>query len=127
MTLTPLISARLDLLPRVFRDSKGSYVAPKLRNCLVCWQWTGMKLSSGNPQRRFLALTLLNPAGSTLSLVRVRLEEDENHHAGDRNIEPNGERQACNSAVHREPAGQREKERGEHHRQSDDGKDYVAG
>ncbi len=60
-------------------------------------------------------------------LVGIRLEEHENHHAGDRNVEPNGERQACDSAVHFEPARQREKERGEHHRQRDDGKDYVAG
>src|SRR5712691_5637833 len=81
---------------------------------------------SGSPQRRFLALTLLNQAGSIPGLVRIRLEEHENHHAGDRNVEPNGERQACDAAVDREPARQREKERREHHRQRDDGKDYVA-
>ena len=62
-----------------------------------------------------------------LGRVRIRLEEHENHHAGDRNVEPNGERQARDSAVHREPARQREKQRREHHRQRDDGKDYVAG
>src|SRR5207237_2885865 len=83
--------------------------------------------SSGSPQRLFLALTLLNQTGSIPGLVRIRFEEHENHHAGDRNVEPNGERQACDSAVHREPARQREKERREHHRQRDDGKDYVAG
>jgi hypothetical protein len=44
-------------------------------------------------------------------LVRIRLEEHENHHAGDRNVEPNGERKARDSAVHLKPAGQREKER----------------
>ena len=75
----------------------------------------------------FLALTLLNQAGSIPGLVRIRLEERENRHAGDRNVEPNGERQACDSAVHREPARQREKERGEHHGQCDDREDYVAG
>src|SRR5216684_3940269 len=83
--------------------------------------------SSGSPQRRFLALTLLNQAGSIPGLVRIRLEEHENYHAGDRNVEPNGERPACDSAVHREPARQREKERREHHRQRDHGKEYVAG
>jgi hypothetical protein len=44
-----------------------------------------------------------------LDLVRIRLEERENHHAGDRNVEPDGERQACDSAVHRESTRQREK------------------
>ena len=60
-------------------------------------------------------------------LVRIRFEEHENHDSGDRNVEPNRKRKACDSAVHREPARQREKERREHHRQRDDGKDYVAG
>ena len=60
-------------------------------------------------------------------LVRIRFEEQENHHPGDRNIEPNGERPACDSAVHREPPGQREKERCQHHGQRDDGENYVAG
>jgi hypothetical protein len=82
---------------------------------------------SGSPQRRFRALTLLNQAASIPDLVRICFEEHENHDTGDRNVEPNGERQACDSAVHREPARQREKERGEHHRQRDDRKDYVAG
>src|SRR5713226_9750276 len=36
---------------------------------------------AGSPQRRFLALTLLNQAGSIPSLVRIRLEEHENHHS----------------------------------------------
>src|SRR6266516_1172339 len=60
-------------------------------------------------------------------LVRVHFEEHKNHHAGDRNVEPNGKRETCNSPVHRESARQRQKERREHHRQRDDGKDYVAG
>ena len=64
---------------------------------------------------------------STRGLIRVGPEEDEYHHAGDRNVEPDGEGKACDSAVHREPARQREKERREHHWQRDDGKDYVAG
>lgn len=59
-------------------------------------------------------------------LVRIRLEKHENHHAGERNVEPNGEREACDSAMHREPARQREKERREHHWQRYDGKEYVA-
>src|SRR5229473_7484504 len=84
------------------------------------------RYSSAAPVGSF-ALTLLNRIGSIPDLVRIRLEEHENHHAGDRNVEPNGERQACDSAVHREPARQREKECREHHRQRDDGKDYVAG
>ena len=62
-----------------------------------------------------------------LGLVRKLLEEHENYHAGDRDVEPDGERQACDSAVHRKPASQREKERRQDHRQRDDGKDYVAG
>ena len=70
---------------------------------------------------------LAKEIGSTLGLVRVRLEEHENHHAGDRNIEPDGERPPRDSAVHGEPARQGEKERREHHRQRDYGKDYVAG
>src|SRR6266403_1709823 len=74
-----------------------------------------------------LALALLNQAGSIPSLVRIGLEEHENHDASDRNVEPNGEREARDSAVHREPTRQRKKERREHHRQRDDGKDYVAG
>ena len=60
-------------------------------------------------------------------LVRIRLEEHENHHASDGNVEPDGERKACDSAVHCEPARQREKERREHHRQRDDGENNVAG
>ena len=64
---------------------------------------------------------------SMSDLVHIHLEEDENHHAGDRNVQPNRERKACDSAVHREPAGQREKERRQHHGQRDDGKDHVAG
>src|SRR5258708_26322374 len=76
--------------------------------------------------RRLLARTLLNQPGSLLGLVRIRLEEHKNDYAGDRNVEPNGERPACDSAVHHEPARQREKERRQHHRQDDDGKDYVA-
>src|SRR5258708_20585436 len=76
--------------------------------------------------RRLLARTLLNQAGSLLGLVRIRLEEHKNHHPSDRNVEPNGERPACDSAVHRKPARQREKERRQHHWQGDDGKDYVA-
>src|SRR5260370_14930475 len=82
--------------------------------------------SSGSPQRRFLALTLLNQAGSIPSLVRIRLEEHENHHPGDRYIEPNGERPACDSAVHREPARQRKKERCQHHRHVPPREDYLA-
>src|ERR1700730_4317102 len=70
---------------------------------------------------------LAKAIGSTPGLVRVRLEEHENYHAGNRNIEPDGERPACDSAVHGKPAGQGEKERREHHWQRDDGKDYVAG
>src|ERR1700682_1310608 len=70
--------------------------------------------------------SLPNQTGSIRGLVHIRLEEHENHHAGDRNVEPNGERQACDSTVHREPARQREKERREHHWQRDDGKNYVA-
>ena len=72
-------------------------------------------------------LIVLIQAGATLGLVRIRLEQHENHYAGDGNVEPNGECEACDSAVHRETARQREKERGQHHWQSDDGKDYVAG
>jgi hypothetical protein len=60
-------------------------------------------------------------------LVDIYLEEHEDHYAGDRNVQPNGERQARDSAVHREPARQREKECREHHRQSDDGKGHMAG
>jgi hypothetical protein len=60
-------------------------------------------------------------------LVDVRLEEHEDHHAGDRNVEPDGERPACDSAVHREAARQREEECRQHYRQRDDGKDDVAG
>src|SRR6202140_1277171 len=60
-------------------------------------------------------------------LVRVRPEEHENHTTGDRNVEPDGERKAGDPSVHREPARQREKESREHHRQRDNGKDYVAG
>jgi hypothetical protein len=52
------------------------------------------------------SLTLLNQAASIPSLVRIRPEEHENHDPGDRNVEPNGERQACDPAVHREPARQ---------------------
>ena len=75
----------------------------------------------------FCPYSLKIHAGSILGLVRKRLEEHENHDAGDRDVEPDGERQSCDSAVHREPARQRKKERCEHHRQRDDGKDYVAG
>src|SRR5258705_10833666 len=60
-------------------------------------------------------------------LVRIHFEEHKNHHAGDRNVEPNGKRETRNSPVHCESAGQREKERREHHRQREHGKDYVAG
>jgi hypothetical protein len=60
-------------------------------------------------------------------LVRVRLEKHENNYAGDGNVEPDGEGEACDSAVHGEAARQREKERGEHHREREDGKYYVAG
>jgi hypothetical protein len=68
-----------------------------------------------------------NRARSIPGLVRIHFEKDENHHAGDRNVQPNGEGQACDPAVHREPARQREKECRQHQRQRDDGKDYVAG
>ena len=61
------------------------------------------------------------------ALVHIRSEEEENYHAGDRNVQPNGERQACDSAVHREPARHREKERRQHHRQRDNRKDHMAG
>src|SRR4029077_2807366 len=54
-------------------------------------------------------------------LVRICFEEDEDHHAGDRNVEPNGESEACDSAVHREAASEREKECREHHRKRDHG------
>jgi hypothetical protein len=50
--------------------------------------------------------TALDQPGPCLGLVRVRLEKQEDRHAGDRNVEPNGKRPACDSAVHREPAGQ---------------------
>src|SRR5258707_5413227 len=58
----------------------------------------------------FCSYALKIHAGSILGLVRKRLEEHENYHAGDRDVEPDGEGQACDSAVHREPARQREKE-----------------
>ena len=47
-----------------------------------------------------------------MRVLRVRPEENENHHAGDRNIEPNGKCHARDAAMHREPARQREEERG---------------
>lgn len=93
----------------------------------VCRPGSLQSPSPGSPATGVSALTLLNQAGSGSGLVRIRLEEHKYHHAGDRNVQPNGERHACDSAVHREPARQREKERREHHGQSDDGKDYVAG
>src|ERR1700676_3271668 len=51
-------------------------------------------------------LLMGNQAGSIPSLVCIRFEEHKNDHAGDRNVEPNGERPARDSAVHREPACQ---------------------
>jgi hypothetical protein len=76
------------------------------------------------PSPYFLNLDRIQYQGR---LIRVCLQEHENHHTGDRNVEPNGEGQTCDSAVHREPARQREEERRQHHGQSDDGEDYVAG
>ena len=61
------------------------------------------------------------------ALIRIQLEEHENHHAGDGNVEPNGKCPARNSAVDSETTGQREEERGEYHWQRDHGKNYVAG
>ena len=55
----------------------------------------------------------------------MRLEH-ENHHDGDRNVEPNGVRQLPFGSASR-TGSQREKERREHHRQRDDGRDYMAG
>ena len=69
----------------------------------------------------------MNPGGSEGGSVRIRPQEHKHHHSGDRNVEPYGVRPACNSAVHREPARQREKERGEDHGQRDDRKNYVTG
>ena len=60
-------------------------------------------------------------------LVCIEPQEHEHYNSSDRNVEPYGVRPACNSAVHREPARQREKERGENHGQGDDRKNYVAG
>jgi len=75
-----------------------------------------------------LWLLALSESGKiSIELVGVRLEEDENHYAGDGNVEPNGEGEARDSAVHGEAAGQREKEGGQYHRQSHNGKDDVAG
>jgi len=71
--------------------------------------------------------TEIKPGRINTGLVHVHFEEDENHHTGERNVQPDRERPACNPPVHREPARQREKERYQHHRQRDDGKDYVAG
>ncbi len=62
-----------------------------------------------------------------VGLIGVGFEEDENYYAGDGDVEPDGEGPAGDTAVHGEAAGQREEEGGEHHRQSDHGKDYVAG
>ena len=71
-----------------------------------------------------MALTR-DQARSTPGSVNVRFEEDENDHAGDRYVQPNRKRQAGDSAVHCEPARQREKERRQHHRQRDDREDHV--
>lgn len=60
-------------------------------------------------------------------LVGEGLEEHEHHHARDRNVEPDGKRPPRDSAVHREPACQREKKSYQHHGQRDDGKEDVAG
>ena len=67
------------------------------------------------------------PPGQHLGLVRIRPQEREPDHSRNRHVEPYGIRPTCNSAVHREPARQREKERGEDHREGDDRKNYVAG
>src|SRR6267154_93751 len=86
-----------------------------------------LRTSSGSPQTKVSWPYSFRSSWINTESVGIRLEEQENHHAGDGNIEPNGERQACDSAVHREPARQREKERRQYHRQSDHRKDYVAG
>ena len=87
---------------------------------------TNLAIAQG-AQSRHLGLSLSSQAGSIPGLVRIHLEESENHHAGDRNIQPNRERQARDSTMHRDSVRQREKERRQHHRQRDDRKDYVAG
>src|SRR4030081_259786 len=84
-------------------------------------------LSSTQPATAVPAFTLLNQADPYPGLVHIRFEEHEDHHTGDRNVEPDRERPAGDPAVHREPSGQREKESREHHRQRDNRKDYVAG
>src|SRR5260370_26690757 len=60
-------------------------------------------------------------------LVGVGLEQDEDGDAGDGDVEPNGESEARDAAVHGEAAREREKERGDQHGQRDDRKDDVAG
>jgi len=67
------------------------------------------------------------PPGQHGGLVRIGPQEHEHRNSSDRNVEPYRVRPARNSAVHREPARQREKECGEDHGQSDDRKNYVAG
>lgn len=64
--------------------------------------------------------------GPCVGLVGVGFEEEEDGDAGDRDVEPDGERKAGDAAVHGEAAGKREKESDEDHGQRDDGKDHVA-
>ena len=71
--------------------------------------------------------TCPNPIQAQRDLVRVHLKKREDHHAGDRDIEPDGKGDNRDAAVQGEAAGQREKECGEHHGQGDDGEDNVAG
>lgn len=55
------------------------------------------------------------------------VEHDVDDYAGDRDVEPDRKRETRNPAMHGEAARQREKKRGQHHGQGDDGKDDVAG
>jgi len=60
-------------------------------------------------------------------LICVNLEEDEDDHAGDRNVEPDREREPSDAAVHGKASAEREEKRRQHHGQRHDGKNDVAG
>src|ERR1700730_7065637 len=55
------------------------------------------------------------------------VQHEVDDYVGDGDVEPDRKREARDSAMHSEAAGQREKKRGEHHGQGDNGKDDVDG